>query len=637
MIIEPLKYVFLGSHKDVDGFFAKAQSEGFIEFIGSPRKKREVPKELSDILLAMKILKKKPIDEQIETDPPIQPQSIAKRIIHAYETIEHLNENKRLLRTEIARVGVFGDFSLSDLDFIQKEGGRVLQFFSLKSSKVKDVELPKDLVHVGSEYDLAYFVSISEEKKHYKGFIEIHIEKPVGILEAHLEMVVQEIKILEDDLKKYSVYFEYLNSGLAHLLNDHHLSAAKGNTSRAMGDTLFSIEAWIPSNKTEKLKPLLSEFTVHAENVKIDDRDRPPTYMENKSFSRIGEDLVKVYDIPSIQDRDPSSWVLWAFALFYAMIVADAGYGFLYLLAALFLKWKFPDWTGALKRLRTLILTISIFAMGWGVLTASFFGISLGPDNPLRKVSMIHALAKQKAEYHIEQQDETFHEWAKKFPHLKDVKDGHEFLVTASKVQEGKKVYPALTDFYDSILMEFSLLVGVIHIALSFIRYFFRNCSGFGWLAAMLGGYLFFPSVLGSTSLLNFTELVPKEIAFPLGKMLLYGGMSLAVVLAIVQNKLRGLEEVMNVIQIFADILSYLRLYALGLAGMIMADTFNNIGLSMGLWTGGIIIILIGHIVNITLGVMGGVIHGLRLNFLEWYHYCFEGGGKEFNPLRLLK
>jgi V/A-type H+-transporting ATPase subunit I len=49
----------------------------------------------------------------------------------------------------------------------------------------------------------------------------------------------------------------------------------------------------------------------------------------------------------------------------------------------------------------------------------------------------------------------------------------------------------------------------------------------------------------------------------------------------------------------------------------------------------GALIIALGHVTNITLGIMGGVIHGLRLNFLEWYHHCFEGGGKKFNPLKL--
>lgn len=94
--------------------------------------------------------------------------------------------------------------------------------------------------------------------------------------------------------------------------------------------------------------------------------------------------------------------------------------------------------------------------------------------------------------------------------------------------------------------------------------------------------------------------------------------------------------ETLNVIQVFSDVLSYLRLYALGMAGMIVAQTFNGLGERFGIVIG-TIIILIGHTVNINLSIMSGVIHGLRLNFLEWYHYCFEGGGKLFNPLRLRK
>jgi V/A-type H+-transporting ATPase subunit I len=89
-------------------------------------------------------------------------------------------------------------------------------------------------------------------------------------------------------------------------------------------------------------------------------------------------------------------------------------------------------------------------------------------------------------------------------------------------------------------------------------------------------------------------------------------------------------------IQVFADVLSYLRLYALALAGMIMATTFNDMGMTVGL-LGGFIVILAGHAVNILLGIMAGVIHGLRLNFIEWYHFSFDGGGRLFKPLKLLK
>jgi V/A-type H+-transporting ATPase subunit I len=113
-------------------------------------------------------------------------------------------------------------------------------------------------------------------------------------------------------------------------------------------------------------------------------------------------------------------------------------------------------------------------------------------------------------------------------------------------------------------------------------------------------------------------------------------GVVFAVVAALIQEKWAGAAEILTAIQVFADALSYLRLYALGMASMIMAVTFNQLGEMVGL-TLGIFIIIIGHAVNIAVGLMGGVIHGLRLNFLEWYHYSFEGGGKAFNPLKIIK
>ena len=113
-------------------------------------------------------------------------------------------------------------------------------------------------------------------------------------------------------------------------------------------------------------------------------------------------------------------------------------------------------------------------------------------------------------------------------------------------------------------------------------------------------------------------------------------GIALAMILSIIQHRLKGMLEFTVVIQIFCDILSYLRLYALGLAGMMMAITFNDMAHMAGV-VFGTLIIIVGHTINMGMGIMGGVIHGLRLNFLEWYHYSFEGGGRRFKPLKLYR
>jgi V/A-type H+-transporting ATPase subunit I len=185
--------------------------------------------------------------------------------------------------------------------------------------------------------------------------------------------------------------------------------------------------------------------------------------------------------------------------------------------------------------------------------------------------------------------------------------------------------------------MELSLLIGVIHISLSFLRYIFRNFSGLGWIVFMIGGYLYFPTYLKATSMLNFMGWVSVPVAASIGLQLIYAGPAIVFILSLVQGKRwMAFHELTNGIQVFSDVLSYLRLYALALAGMVMASTFNEMGEKAGIF-GGIFIILIGHSINMGLSIMAGAIHGLRLNFLEWYRYSFEGGGRLFNPLRLRK
>ena len=246
-------------------------------------------------------------------------------------------------------------------------------------------------------------------------------------------------------------------------------------------------------------------------------------------------------------------------------------------------------------------------------------------------------MAVRKANYHIEHKDDVYREYSREYPAVADAADGHDFLVKGTRIEDGSIKYAILDDFCGNILLEFSLMVGVIHISLSFLRYLFRNWTGIGWILFMIGGYLYFPSMLDATSILNFMGWIAKSTATAIGQPILYAGLVLVLALALLQGRRWGaLHELTNAVQVFADVLSYLRLYALALAGMIMASTFNRMGLDLGLGVG-IFVIAIGHIVNMTLGIMGGVIHGLRLNFLEWYHYSFEGGGRLFNPLRIFK
>jgi V/A-type H+-transporting ATPase subunit I len=638
MIVDIEKYLIFGNRAELDQFFSLAQRAGFLEFIGTSRRKAlELPQSAKTFLSAIRIAKHYPIHPLEAPSTDLSIDKIAEKIVAMKAEEESFYEEERVLVAEIARISAFGDFSREELDRLEIETKRSFQFYCMKSDLVAEVSLPSELIHVGTEYDLDYFVAINEERKQYPKMIEILIDQPVGKLRERLQVLREDIAKIESDIRTFSNYLPDLQSGLIEDLNAHHLQLAKHNATLSLNNGLFAIEAWVPSTRVKSLFGLLSDLNVDAERISVEKRDQIPTYLENTGTAKIGEDILHIFDTPSHKDTDPSMWVLVFFSLFFSMIIADAGYGFIFLMISLLLRSKFPNLQGVKRRMVRLSIILSTCSILWGVITASYFGIALSPNNPIQKVSLLSFLVKQKADYHLDVKDDVYEEVLNDYPAIAYAKNGEEVLLEATKVVDGDRTYPVFEEFSDNVLLEFSFLIGILHISLSFFRYLGRNWSGLGWVFSIVGGYLYFPSIINATVLVNFMGWIPKPEAYFWGVRLIVGGVFLAFILALIQKKWGAFQELLHSIQIFADILSYLRLYALALGSMVMAHTFNDaLGINPGIVVT-ILLIIFGHATNIAICLMGSVVHGLRLNFLEWFHYSFEGGGRLFNPLRLNK
>lgn len=629
------KYLFIGSVDDKDGFFERAQKAGVVQFIDpDPRGYAEAPPEVARLIQANKILRGLEPAHQEELDDIRAADRIAGKIVGLHDQIQTLREEERLLNQEIARIGVFGDFSLEDIAYLQSKGWTV-QFFSAKHpAHLEDAD---DLIYLASDHDLDYFVSIAPERREYPHMTEMRIDRPLGELRRRLKGADRERHAAEAELKTYAKRKAFLEDALIDHLNRHHLLTAQDHVRYQLGDALFAVEGWVPEHKREELAKITHETTVHFEEILVEKKDFVPTFLENQKLARVGEDLVHIYDSPSTTDRDPSRWVLWFFAFFFSVILADAGYGLVLLAVSLWMGFKFGRKKGLAKRFATLCLILSVSAILWGSITTSFFGISIGPDNPLRKISLTSFLVDKKVEFVLDNPDgRIYQDWVSKYPALAQEKTVDGWIRTAKKQREGTVIYDLLDSFTNNIMLEFALLIGVIHLILSFLRVIDRNWAGIGWILFLIGGYLFFPSVLNATSLIHYVLGVPEAAGAADGLQLLYIGVGSAVILALIQHRLKGAFEIANIIQVFADSLSYLRLYALGLASAMMSTTFNDIGMQAG-WIFGILIMIVGHSVNLTLSIVSGIIHGLRLNFLEWYRHCFDGGGRMLQPLRLLE
>lgn len=634
MRIDVTKMLFIGVQQEKDAFFKKAQQVGLIHFIDLHKGKGlEFPVEIQNITNAIKILRGLPVVRKESPQDLSLADSIAEKIVKLKEAIDNHNEEIRLINLEISRISVFGDFSIEDIAWLKKEGKRYIQFFFSKEAVVPDTELPEEVFYVGTERGLDYFVAINEQPKTYEKMTEMHFEHSLGELKEQRFNARKALHVTEQEIKTYAKYNTFLHHALIAKLNVYNLETAQTFAHEELSNTLFAVEGWVPTNKVAEVQKFVEKFDVYAEEVAIEPEETIPTYLENTGTARIGEDLVHIYDTPSFRDKDPSLWVLYFFALFFAMIVNDAGYGMVYLVIGLYLHYRFPHAKGLAKRLLSLVKILSIFCIVWGILVNSYFGINLPINSPLRKVSILQWMMEKDVGYHMAHKDSTYQEWLKHFPQIAQANTPREAIQASTVTAHGTN-FEFVHMMERQILMEMALLMGVIHLVLSLLRYEKKHWSGVGWALFLIGAYLYLPSYLKVTSIIHFAFGIPVETGALVGYWLLICGISLAFLLSVLQHKWDGIAEMAHIVQIFADVMSYLRLYALGLAGAVVAITINDLSGSLPFFMG-VILVILAHGINMVLGVGNGIIHGLRLNFLEWYRYSFEGGGKMFRPLHL--
>ncbi|MFA6914961.1 MAG: V-type ATPase 116kDa subunit family protein [Parachlamydiales bacterium] len=632
------KMLFVGSIQQKEVFFKSAQDLGIVHFIDmSGVGTHDIPEDLEHLTRALKIMRSLPVIEQEDTENYQLVDSIVNEFLELHERIEKQAESLRILKLERARVEPLGFFSKEDIQYVEKEGDTKVFFYWAKHGTVREQALPQQVIYINSDHGIDYYMGISKEPLFVAPLVEMAVDNSLEDLDTKIHETEKALAKDDEKLKSFQKYSTFLHHALIQKLNRYNLLNTQEFVEMAMDDEVFAIEGWVPEDKVDQLEKLSKESDVYYEQIARESTDVVPTYLENEGVARVGEDLINIFDVPSSKDKDPSLWVLCFFALFFAMIIADAGYGLIFLGVVLFLRFKYKKMSGLGHRIWLLIGILAGTCIVWGTLSNSFFGIPLPPDSPWMKVSVINWLERNKTDYHWEHKDAVYQEWVKKYPQIATMTDPTEIAMTAAeKKPNGHMSYELYHKFTDNILMELAIFIGMVHIIISMLRYIKRKPSNFGWILFIIGCYFYIPKYLGATTLMQFLFGFNVDTMATDGIYLMIIGFSLVLGISIFRHKIFGLLESLEVIQVFSDVLSYLRLYALGMAGVIMSETVNDGALAIG-GIIGIIIMIIGHTFNIVLSIMGGVIHGLRLNFLEWYHYSFEGGGKAFKPLEKMK
>lgn len=355
------------------------------------------------------------------------------------------------------------------------------------------------------------------------------------------------------------------------------------HTEQAAGNKLRLLGLYVPVQKADALDQLLAHGPILYHHHRPGPNDEVPVLLNNKRFSRLFHPIGDLFALPSYQELDLTPFFAPFFTLFFGMCLGDVGYGLLIVIGVLMARRR-PAWS-AYKRLFTLALILGSAAMGFGLLTGTLFGANLAAIN---------------------------------WPWLQQWK--LRFLNTDE-------------------LFNLALLLGLIQILFGMGLRMFNRIRMYGWVHGL--------STLGWIIGIGGGLLIATNNGFlPAGRVLVGAGLGLIIFFSDPSKPLwqrfgKGIWDLYGITGLFGDVLSYIRLFALGLASGILGLVVNNIAFSvldgppLLSWIFFVLILLVGHGLNFAISTLSAFVHPVRLTFVEFYkNVGFLGGGKEYDPFR---
>ena len=531
----------------------------------------------------------------------MEPLDAAKEAVSINKAIAEEREQLNSLHRAASQLGIWGNVELRKLIHLRSIGLEI-KFFIVPKKDFDSLEA-ECIEIVGEPSGHEVMIAVIDRLGKFQA--------PEGAKEipwpsTDLPTVRKEAARLDASMKKHNERLAELANLIDKLQNERKHFQIKvdfhvAQNSGLKNDVLFALQGWVPSNKAESLSENISKqnITAAVELLEAGEDEQPPTLIEYPRWVRPIKGLFDMLGtLPGYEEFDLAPFFMVALPIFAAMLIGDAGYGIIIAGAGFLFYRTLAQKTG--KPATNLIIVFGLATLVWGILTADYFGIT--PD------SLMAAGYKSVAK-----------------------------ILMA----------PALLYRQDSVearnlIMKISLIMGCVHLVVAHfqkvIKLFpdVRAYAEMGWMVVLtnmliLIYYLIFigankiPGIVGILLLISFIVIswCSEPVKNPVKRFFI--GFA---------------SSILPLLSTFSDIMSYIRLFAVGLASYYIAVAFNGLGASVAAkatWIAGAPIVIFGHVLNIGLAAIAIFAHGVRLNMLEfsnnvgvkWAGYAYRPFTKE--------
>lgn len=591
MSIAPLVHLtVLGPQRDKDSTLQRLQDLGCLHIDTLAAAQERLDEGRAQAQRALAFLSATPLKRHAaRADAAFDAAATVREALRIEARQQALEEEKRTVRKRLRVLRPWGHYQL-DPDLLAR--GLRLWFYVVPHWQLD--QMPADLT--------AWTVVAADTRDRWVAVVHPDEPRNMPVPRAHtgsqslraLEQQLHALHTEQDELQAARLALTRWCDALARSLDQLDDEAARLCVARQTWEdgTLFALVAWAPAAALPALQALADAAGLALVSQPPDADHRPPTWQHNEGSAREGQSLLNVFLTPGYRSWDPSAWVLVAFVLFFGMVMADAGYacvlGAVWVAWALRRRMRRPAPAGRQSPPVLPGLLVASTAV-WGLLTGTWFGQPLSADP-------------------------AWADWV---------------LLDGADVQT---------------MMQVSLAVGVAHLSLANLAQArvsrgWTRVGALGWAGVLVGaaawGWLAMAAPATLAAQAPWTLLAQGLFAVSLLAVLLSAlvpGEGLLGRLAAL------LSTVMRLPGALGDTLSYLRLFALGFAGASLAGAFNDLAQQARGGVPGLgvllaaLVLLLGHGLNLVLGIAGAFVHGLRLNFIEFLNWSGVEEGRRFLP-----